>query len=888
MNLRPRYLLFGLCLSLVGAVLARAEVSPAWGDSGAAASKATLGFGAEQGGGHSFQADGRRFEFGEGGFAISARDSSWTYRFQGSRGGIRALSISTRPEQTAPGSLEYRHAEGIVERYLVQSGGVEQQFVLPGPYAGGDVLLTGSVATDLVPDKTSSFEGIAFQRGVDTVLFYGAAKAVDAAGRTALLEERWADGELTLVVPASFLASARFPVLVDPYIGDKVTVDAAGDLAQNPAVATTGTTLVGGSYAALAVWSTNLTSPQSIRGRIIDPHGNNLAGPISVVSEFSGANQFYTNPRVAWSSGNGVWVVAAVGHDPTAGGTPNFIQVNRIDPAGTKTTGTNLNGVGGVTQKESDVDVACNDNGLCLITWLVDTDNNGTLDSVKGVFYTPGANAFGTIFAVFDGAATRSHSRVASNGTDFYEVNTAASSFIEGYSVSAGGTVVERDPSQTTGTKANPDVSYNSQLGQYLVAWENSSPGIRATTMSGATPPVPSGSDALLIADGVNPQITSEQYMGWSMTASAEGGYFTSILIVRPNLSLHLAYLDPTSIIPSADVAHFNRDLSIVVWEGETNLATDHDIRAREFRASAIEYADLNNNGWASAFVWRPGGNAYFYYNNDLTPGSPAATSAQFGTTGDIPVRTDYFGSGIPDLAVFRPSNGTWYIDTNRNGTVDDTIQFGTSDDIPVPGDYDGDGLTDLAVFRPFNGTWYIRYSATLVTISVQFGTNGDIPVPADYNGFFRTDIAVWRPSTGYWYVAMYDSFGGSVVSIQAQFGTAGDIPVPGDYGPSSLSNAPDTIADFAVFRPSTGYWYVSRNRNGVVSQATQFGTNGDIPVGGVYDSSPNINSPFAVFRPSNGTWYVDVDNNGTVNIASQFGAAGDFPMQQPSGQYRQ
>ena len=73
----------------------------------------------------------------EGGFAVSAQDSSWTYRFQGSRGGIRALSSQAGPEQTAPGSLEYRHAEGIVERYLVQSRGVEQQFVLPGPYAGG-------------------------------------------------------------------------------------------------------------------------------------------------------------------------------------------------------------------------------------------------------------------------------------------------------------------------------------------------------------------------------------------------------------------------------------------------------------------------------------------------------------------------------------------------------------------------------------------------------------------------------------------------------------------------------------------------------------------------------------------------------------------------------
>ena len=437
MKIGPRYLLLGLCVTLIGASPAREKVSSVWSESPAAASQAISAFAAEKDGRLSFQAAGRRFEFGEGELAASARDSSWTYRFQGSRGGIRALSISSRPEQTAPGSLEYRHPQGIVERYIVQSSGVEQQFLLPGPYAGGDVLLTGSVETDLVPDKTSSFEGIAFRRGEDTELFYGSAKAVDAGGRTALLEERWADGELTLVVPGSFLASARFPVLVDPYIGRRLRVDGALDLAENPAVAANNN-----GFTALAVWSTNETSPQFIRGRIIGVRGNTIIGPISVVDEFSGAGTTYTRPRVAWSPADSVWVVAAEGHGSGVAD-PNFIQVNKVNTSGTKTTGTNLNAVPG-SNLEQDVDVACNNAGLCLITWVVDRDASGTSDSVKGVFYTPATNTFGTIFAIFDGVGTRSHSRVASNGTDFYEVNTVASA-IEGWSVSAGGTVVEQD-----------------------------------------------------------------------------------------------------------------------------------------------------------------------------------------------------------------------------------------------------------------------------------------------------------------------------------------------------------------------------------------------------------------------------------------------------------
>jgi len=876
-----RYFLVGLCLSLVGASPARERVSPG-GEPGSeelAVARAKPALVVAHDGSLSLEAAGRRFEFGEGQVAVSVEDSSWTYRFQGARGGIRALSLSTLPEQPEPDSVQYRHAEGIVERYIVQSRGVEQQFLLPGPYAGGDVLLTGSVQTDLVPDVTSSFEGIAFRRDDATVLYYGAAKAIDAAGKTALLEERWSDGELTIVVPASFLAGAKFPVLVDPFIGGEASVDAAIDLAQNPAVATTENSL----FQALAVWSTNDTTPRSIRGRIIGPRGNTLVGPISAVNEFSLAGSYYTNPRVAWSSSDSVWVVAAAGHGSGVVD-PNFIQVNRIDTAGTKTTGTNLNAVGGAST-ERDVDVACNGAGQCLIAWAWDSDASGTTDAIKGVFYTPGTNVFGSMFDILGASITaHRHPRIDSSGTDYYVVFQHGTNFIDGVSVSTSGTVTAVDPSQSGTTRANPEVSYSSQLARYLVAWEAGTT-VRGSTLTGVTPPVISTTDTLIVGNASKPELTSQQYMGWTLAAFNSGGILPSFGLVHPDLTAVFQGfgLTGSGTIHSFDVAHFYRGLSIFIWAGEfAGSATDHDIRAREFIAPAFEYADFNNNGFASAFVWRPGTNAYFYYNLDLN--SVTTSSVQFGTTGDIPVRMDFSGDAIPDPAVFRPSTGYWYIDTNRDGLVNSAIQFGASGDIPVAGDYDGDGRTDIAVFRPSTGYWYIRYTATVTIASAQFGALGDIPVPADYDGRYTTDIAVWRPSTGTWYV---DTDINGTVDIQAQFGTSGDIPVPGDYGPSSLSTAPDGKAEFAVFRPSTGYWYVSRNRDGVVSLAVQLGANGDIPVRGIFDANPSVNTPFAVFRPSNGTWYVDIDNNGSVDWTKQFGASGDIPMQQASGQYR-
>ena len=189
------------------------------------------------------------------------------------------------------------------------------------------------------------------------------------------------------------------------------------------------------------------------------------------------------------------------------------------------------------------------------------------------------------------------------------------------------------------------------------------------------------------------------------------------------------------------DQAVVRRSNGVMTWY--VLRSTNGQLQAAQFGA-ATDYTapgDYDGDLKFDYAVQRPGANAadpaIFYI---LQTQTNTLSSIPWGTSSDLVVPGDYDGDGKTDVAVIRegstpppfpqPTNQLfWFIRNSSNGSLT-SLQFGASfTDLSAQADYDGDGKTDIAVWRDTNGTFYVRKSLDTNLITAPWGAPNDFPI---------------------------------------------------------------------------------------------------------------------------------------------------------------
>ncbi|CAA9388840.1 MAG: hypothetical protein AVDCRST_MAG74-869 [uncultured Pyrinomonadaceae bacterium] len=306
-----------------------------------------------------------------------------------------------------------------------------------------------------------------------------------------------------------------------------------------------------------------------------------------------------------------------------------------------------------------------------------------------------------------------------------------------------------------------------------------------------------------------------------------------------------------------------------------TKIFPDGEIRGQIKRASM--FADEDGDGRDDYITYRQGDNTFYSL---LSLGDRVQTRSFGETTPGFLNGSfigDFDGDGLADPVRFRvnATSGliTWLIYQTDTNTVRSVDWGNFATDFVAVGDYDGDAKQDVAVFRISEGIWYIIESSTGAPRYEYFGAPGDASVPGDYDKDGKTDAAVTRDIDGkkHWFIKQSSN---GQVRVE-QWGLPSDTTF--GFGPSLIDFDGDGAQDLVVQRNIDGaaYFYVRRSSDNSFF-VEQWGLATDIVFIGI-DHDGDGKSDIEAIRPINGqnVWFSRLSSTGESR-AVVWGSASD------------
>ena len=181
------------------------------------------------------------------------------------------------------------------------------------------------------------------------------------------------------------------------------------------------------------------------------------------------------------------------------------------------------------------------------------------------------------------------------------------------------------------------------------------------------------------------------------------------------------------------DMAVVRRTGGNMVWYVFNSLTNGFESRTFGLATDYTAPGDYDGDGKYDYAVQRNGAtptSAATFYIQTAT----SYSEIQFGQTNDLVAPGDWDGDGKTDIAVVREGGSptaplTWYVRSSQTGQMT-TFSWGvTGTDLLVQNDYTGDGKTDYAIWRNSDGRFWVFDPITGGITVVHWGIPSDYPI---------------------------------------------------------------------------------------------------------------------------------------------------------------